>query len=85
LDTFQKFWLLVQVHYHPQCDDGQIGGTKHGGVPRVVVEVSMPQSIHGDAAGVRWLWQHRCFVSPLIGKDPIFNFAYHCNLPNAHI
>jgi hypothetical protein len=31
--------LLVQVHCLPQCDDGKEGGTEHGGVPRVVVEI----------------------------------------------
>jgi hypothetical protein len=31
--------LLVQVHYLPQHDDGKEGGTEHGGVLGVVVEV----------------------------------------------
>jgi hypothetical protein len=31
--------LLVQVHYLPQHDDGKEGGTEHGGVPGVAIEV----------------------------------------------
>jgi hypothetical protein len=32
-------WLLVQMHGLSQHDDGKEGGTKHGGVPGVAVEV----------------------------------------------
>jgi hypothetical protein len=31
--------LLVQVHYLPQHDDGKEGGTEHGGVLGVAIEV----------------------------------------------
>jgi hypothetical protein len=28
--------------------------------------------VHGDASGVRCIWQRRCFVAPWIGKNTIF-------------
>jgi hypothetical protein len=32
-------YLLVQVHYLPQCSDGKEGGTEHDSVLGVAVEV----------------------------------------------
>jgi hypothetical protein len=32
-------WLFVQLHCLPQRDDGKEGGTEHGGVIGVAIEV----------------------------------------------
>jgi hypothetical protein len=56
--------LLVQVHGLPQRDDGKEGGTKHGGVPGMVVVVPKLQAVHGDTSGVHCVWQRRRFVAP---------------------
>jgi hypothetical protein len=68
-------WLLAQVHIFSQHDDDKEGGTEHGGVSGVVVGVAKLQLVHGDASGVRRVWQWRRFVAAWIGKDLIFIFA----------
>jgi hypothetical protein len=49
--------LLVQVHGVPHHDDDKEGGTEHGNVLGMVVAVPKLRAVHGDALGVRCVWQ----------------------------
>jgi hypothetical protein len=49
--------LLVQVHGLSQCDDGKEVGIEHGGVLGMAVVVPKVRAVHGDALGVRCVWQ----------------------------
>jgi hypothetical protein len=65
-------WLLVQVHGLPQHDDNKEGGTEYGSVPGIAVAAPKLRAVHGDASGVRYVWQQRHFVALWIGKNPIY-------------
>jgi hypothetical protein len=45
------------VHGLPQCEDDKEGGIEHGGVPGMAVAVPKLRALHGDASGMRCVWQ----------------------------